>query len=40
MPVPVNARDSGEFAPSLPNEREAEAVPDVAGWNVTVKEAV
>ncbi|HEX9110083.1 MAG TPA: hypothetical protein VF845_01295 [Terriglobales bacterium] len=40
MPLPVNACAAGEFAASLENESVAEAVPDVAGLNVTVKEVV
>jgi hypothetical protein len=39
-PLPVNACAAGEFAASLENESVAEAVPDVAGLNVTVKEVV
>jgi hypothetical protein len=40
MPLPVNACTAGEFAASLENESVAEAVPDAAGLNVTVKEVV
>jgi hypothetical protein len=38
VPLPVNACAVGEFAASLENESVAEAVPDVAGLNVTAKE--
>lgn len=38
MPVPVNASAVGESAPLLPKEIVAEAVPEVAGVNVTVKD--
>jgi hypothetical protein len=40
VPLPVNACVAGEFAASLENESLAEAVPELAGLNVTVKEAV
>ena len=40
VPLPVNACVVGEFPASLENESVAEAVPDCAGLNVTVKKVV